>query len=178
MYTAKILRKLIDIMCNSPKLLRYYRPDLDLYLETDASGVAIGMALLQSEENDRSSLYPIAYGSKTLTSAETRYANIEHELLGVVGGLEKFDYFTFGRPVMILTNHKPLIAISKKSLVGAPPRLQHLLLRLANYNVELQWIPGKEMIFSDHLSCNITAGDSSNKPTCEGLDLKIHDMYT
>ena len=117
-------KKLIDIMCNSPKLLRYYRPDLDLYLETDASRVAIGMALLQSEQNDRSSLYPIAYGSKTLTSAETRYANIEHELLGVVGGLEKFNYFTFGRPVTVLTDHKPLIAISKKSLVNAPPRLQ------------------------------------------------------
>ena len=96
--------------------------------------------------------------------------------LGVVGGLEKFNYFTFGRPVVILTDHKLLIAISKKSLVSAPPRLQHLLLRLANYNVELQWIPGKEMIFSDHLSHNVTS-DSSNKPTCEGLDLKIHDMY-
>ena len=58
-------RKLIDIMCNSRKLLRYYRPDLDLYLETDVSGVAIGMTLLQSEQNDKSSLYPIAYGSKT-----------------------------------------------------------------------------------------------------------------
>ena len=43
-------KRLIDIMCNSPKLLRYYRPDLDLYLETDASGVAIGMALLQSDD--------------------------------------------------------------------------------------------------------------------------------
>ena len=100
-------------MCNSPKLLRYYRPDLDLYLEMDVSGVAIGMALLQSEQNDRSSLYPIAYCSKTLTDAETRYANIECELLGVVGGLEKFNYFTFCRPVTVLTNHKPLIAISK-----------------------------------------------------------------
>ena len=170
-------KKLIDIMCNSPKLLRYYRPDLDLYLKTDASGVAIGMALLQSDENDRSSLYPIAYGSKSLTDAETRYAIIEHKLLGVVGGLEKFNYFTFGRPVTVLTDHKPLIAILKKSLVNAPPRLQQLLLRLANYNVELQWIPGKEMIFSDHLSCNISAGDSSNKPTCEGLDLKIHNVY-
>ena len=118
-------------MCNSPKLLRYYGPDLDLYLETDASGVSIGMALLQSDENDRNFLYPIAYGSKTLTSAETRYANIEHKLLGMVGGLEKFNYFTFGRPVTVLTDHKPLIAISKKSLVSAPPRLQCLLLRLA-----------------------------------------------
>ena len=136
-------KKLIDIMYNSPKLLRYYRPDLDLYLKTDASRVAIGMALLQSDENDGSSLYPIAYGSKTLTSAETRYANIERELLGIVGGLEKFNYFTFGRPVTVLTNQKPLIAISKKSLVSAPPRLQHLLLRLANYNVELQVDPRK-----------------------------------
>ena len=135
------------------------------------------MVLLQSERNDRNSLYPIAYGSKTLTDAETRYANIEHELLGVVGGLEKFNYFTFGRPVTVLTDHKPLIAISKKSLVNAPPRLQQLLLRLANYNVELQWIPGKEMIFSDHLSCNIVAGENSNKPTYEGLDLRIHDVY-
>ena len=33
------------------------------------------------------------------------------------------------------------------------------------------------MIFSDHLSHNISAGNSSNKPTCEGLDLKIHDVY-
>ena len=63
----------------------------------------------------RSSLYPIAYGSKTLTEAETRYANIERELLGVVGALEKFHYFTFGHPVVILTDHKPLIAISKKA---------------------------------------------------------------
>ena len=33
------------------------------------------------------------------------------------------------------------------------------------------------MIFSDHLSRNIITGNSSNKPTCEGLDLKIHDVY-
>ena len=102
-------------------MLKYYRPDLDLYLKTDASGVAIGMALLQSDENDRNSLYPIAYGSKSLTDAETRYANIECELLGMVGGLEKFNYFTFGRPVTVLTNHKPLIANSKKSLVRPHP---------------------------------------------------------
>ena len=136
-------KKIIEALCKEGKLLRYYRPDLDLYLETDASGVAIGMALLQSETNDRVIIW-IAYGSKTLTNAETRYANIEWELLGVVSRLEKFHYFTFGRKVMILTDHKPLIAISKKALVNAPPRLQCLLLRMNNYNVELNWIPGKE----------------------------------
>ena len=61
----------------------------------------------------------------------------------MVGALEKFHFFTFGRPVTILTGHKPLISISKKALVNAPPRLQRLLLRLNNYNTTLTWIPGK-----------------------------------
>ena len=85
------------------------------------------MALLQSDSNERDTLYLIAYGSKTLTAAETRYANIECELLGVVGALEKFHYFTFGHPVTILTDHKPLIAISKKALVNASPQIAETL---------------------------------------------------
>ena len=169
-------KRIIETLSKEGKVLKYYRPELELYIETDASGKGIGMALLQSEENERSSLYPIAYGSKTLTSAETRYANIERELLGVVGALEKFHYFTFGHPVVILTDHKPLIAISKKALVNAPPHLQRLLLRMNNYNVSLKWIPGKEMIFADHLSRNI-GPNQSNEPTCSGLDLKIQDIY-
>ena len=80
------------------------------------------MVLMQSKNNDRESMYPIAYGSKTLTDAERSYANIERELLGMVGGLEKFNYFTFRHPVRVLTDRKPLT--SKKSLVNAPPRLQ------------------------------------------------------
>ena len=131
---------------------------------------------LQSENDHRDSLYPIAYGSKTLTPVETRYTNIERELLGVVGALEKFHYFTFGRPVTVLTDHKPLIAIAKKALVNTLPRLQRLLLRLNNYNVKLEWIPGKDMIFADHLSRSV-GQESSEVPTCTGLDLKINDVF-
>ena len=90
--------------------------------------------------------------------------------------LEKFHYFTFGRPVVILNDHKPLISISKKALVNAPPRLQRLLLRLNNYHTTLQWIPGKEMIFVNHLSRDIGM-KKSHQPTCKGLDLKIQDVY-
>ena len=32
------------------------------------------------------------------------------------------------------------------------------------------------MIFSDHLSHNVTS-DKSELPTCEGLDLKIHNVF-
>ena len=58
-----------------------------------------------------------------------------------------------------------------------PPRLQRLLLRLSNYNIELHWIPGKEMIFSDHLNRNVDNAKKTNEPICKGLDLKIHDIY-
>ena len=78
---------------------------------------------------------------------------------------------------MILTDHKPLIAISKKSLVNAPPRLQHLLLRMNNYNMELNWIPGKEMVFSDHLSRKVDTRQKQTEPTCKSSDLKIYDIY-
>ena len=75
---SRDFKTIIQRVCSNDKLLHYYRPKLELFLKTDTSGIAIGMALLQRESNDRESLYPIAYGSKTLTDAETRYANIEH----------------------------------------------------------------------------------------------------
>ena len=46
------LRKIIDTLSSEGKVLKYYRPDLDLYIEMDASGKGIGMALLQSETNE------------------------------------------------------------------------------------------------------------------------------
>ena len=75
-------KRIIEALCNDSKLPRYYKPELDLYLETDVSGVATGMALLQCSENLRESVYPIAYGSKALTDAEAHYANNKRELLG------------------------------------------------------------------------------------------------
>ena len=72
-----------------------------------------------------------------------------------------------------MTEHKPLIGISKKSLVNSPPRLQWLLLRLSNYNIELHWIPGKEIIFR-----NVRVDtEKSKEPMCDGLDLKIQNVY-
>ena len=37
-------------------------------------------------------------------------------------------------------------------------------------------IPGKSMIFSDHLSRNVDNGKLNNL-SCKGLDLKFHDVY-
>ena len=43
-------KSIIQSLCENDKLLHYYRPDLELFLKTDASGIVIGMALLQSDK--------------------------------------------------------------------------------------------------------------------------------
>ena len=55
----------------------------------------------------------VAFASETLTSAEHNYANIEHELIGVVFGVLHFKHFTFGNEVNIITDHKPLVSLLK-----------------------------------------------------------------
>ena len=94
-----------------------------LYLETDASRVGLGAALLQLHDNttcqkgmvpDNIILCPIAFASKSLMGTEWRYGNIEQEALGIVHGLEKFHHYCFSREVLIITNHKLLVSMFKK----------------------------------------------------------------
>ena len=66
------------------------------YLETDMFGVGIHASLLQlrdrlqfsrNEAPDNSALWPKVFASKTLTSVETYYSNIQKEALDFIYGL-------------------------------------------------------------------------------------------
>ena len=105
--------------------MRFYNSSKLLYLETDASGIGLGAALLQLCNNtvchmgvapQNITLCPIAFTSKSLTGAEWRYSNIEHEALGILHGLEKFHHYCFGQEVLVITDHKPLVAMFKKDV--------------------------------------------------------------
>ena len=126
-------------------VLKYYEPGEELTLQSDASQTGLGAVLTQNGQ-------PLAFASRALSDAETRYAQIEKELLSVVFGLEKFHQYTYGRKVTIQTDHKPLEAIDKKPLHRAPKRLQRLLLRLLVYDVTLTYRCGRQMQLADTLS--------------------------
>ena len=66
---------------------------------------------------------PVAYASRALTSAETHYAQIKKELLA--------------------------IPLRGRALNSAPQRLQHMLLCLQKYNLEIRYKRGKEMFLTD-----------------------------
>ena len=82
-------------------VLKYYEPREELTLQGDASQTGLGAVLTQNGQ-------PLAFASRALSDAETRYAQIKKELLSVLFGLEKFHQYTYGRKVTIQTDHKPL----------------------------------------------------------------------
>lgn len=87
-----------------------------------------------------------------MTSAETRYAQIEKELLGIVFACERFHQFVYGATVQAETDHKPLISLFKKPLNDCPLRVQRLLLRVQRYDLEVSYTPGKLLVVADALS--------------------------
>ena len=130
---------------HSDTRLRYFDTTRPVTLEVDASQHGLGAALIQDRK-------PVAFASKSLTPAETRYANIEREMLSIVFALEHFHCFVFGKHVTVISDHKPLESIHLKQLSQAPPRLQRMLLRIQLYDVTIKYKPGKELIFADYLS--------------------------
>ena len=54
--------------------------------------------------------------------------------------------------VILWTDHKPLVSISQKPLASLFKSLQHLLLQLQQYDCEIRYKPGKEMLPADTLS--------------------------
>ena len=101
------------------------------------------------------------YANRALTDPETRYAQIEKELLAVVYGLEKFNTYRYGRQVTVESDHKPLEVIIKKPLHLAPKRLQPMLLRVQAYSINLGYRKGSTMYLADALSRAYLSYDGS-----------------
>ena len=127
-------------------VLRYYNLKEEVTIQCDASQSGLGAALTQNGQ-------PVAYASRALTPAETRYAQIEKEMLAIVFACDKFEAYIFGRDmVTIETDHKPLENIALKPLHSAPKRLQRMLMKTQKYNLRINYKKGKEMFLADTLS--------------------------
>ena len=72
------------------KPLGYYDRRKEVIVQADASLRGLGACLIQDGK-------PIAFASKSLTGAESRYANIERELLAVVFACIRFNTYLQGR---------------------------------------------------------------------------------
>ncbi len=116
-----------------------------LSIATDASATGLGAVLLQHGR-------PVLYAARSLTDAERRYSTIEKELLAVVFALRKCHFYTYGRVVRLLTDHRSLLGLVTSDLEQMTPRLRRFVEKLFPYSLSWEYIPGKENVIPDYLS--------------------------
>ena len=61
---------------------------MPLVIQVDVSQRGLGAALLQANG-------PSAFASKSMTETESRYSDIERDMLGIVCGLERFHQYIY-----------------------------------------------------------------------------------
>ena len=130
--------------------MRYYNRTKPVKVQADASLRGLGVCLIQEYKGEDQ---PIAFASKSLMDVETRYANIERELLAIMFACQRFSTYLLGRSFIAESDHKPLEMIAMKNLVNVPPCLQRMLLEIQRYDITMKYRPGPQMQLADALSC-------------------------
>ena len=133
-------------MITTAPVLKYYDAASETTIQCDASESGLGATLLQNGQ-------PVAFASRSLSTAERNYVQIEKECLAIVFACSRFNQYLHGRELTTVeSDHKPLVPIFQKSLHSAPKRLQRMLLRLQKYNLHVKYLPGSQMYIADMLS--------------------------
>ncbi len=157
-----------EVITEAPILLCYVR-NADLTLQVDASQFGLGATLMQTGK-------PVAYASKSLTSSEIQYAQIEKEVFAILFGCKRFHQYVYGRHVLVESDHKPLMFIARKALHVAPVRIQRMLLQLQQYDLEIVHRPGKQIPVADTLSRTFLP-DTYSKLS-DGVNVHVHTVMS
>ena len=91
-------------LLSNATLLHFPVSQAPLAITTDASGIAVGSVL---EQYVQGHWQPLAFFSRKLKPAETRYATFDRELLSISLSIKHFKFFVEGRSFVIYTDINP-----------------------------------------------------------------------
>ena len=109
-------------------------------VHTDASHTQLGAVISQEGK-------PIAFYSRKLNPAQTRYTTTERELLSIVETFKEFRSILLGHRIIVHTDHKNLVCKHFNT-----ERVMRWRLILEEYGPELNYIKGENNIVADALS--------------------------
>lgn len=122
-------------------------PTLPYVVHTDASGFAVGAVLQQDQGKG---LQPIAFLSKKMIDAETRYPVHEQELLAIIQALTAWRHYLHGSKFVVRTDHKSLQFFQTQPMLsGRQARWKDVL---ANFDFDIEYVEGKSNVVADGLS--------------------------
>ncbi len=121
-------------------LLTYPNFSKPFQIHTDASDLQLGACISQDGK-------PLAFYSRKMNPAQTRYTTTEQELLSIVETLKEFRTILLGQQITIYTDHKNL---TYKTLTSN--RVLRWRLYIEEYNPELIHLPGEKNIVANALS--------------------------
>ncbi|KAG7369915.1 integrase core domain containing protein [Nitzschia inconspicua] len=121
-------------------LLSYPDPNKPFTIETDASDTQIGAVILQDNK-------PVAFHSRKLTGAQSRYPIPDKEALAIVEVLTVFRSMLLGAQLNIKTDHMNLTRDDIKS-----QRLLNWRLLIEEYAPTITYVSGEENVGADFLS--------------------------
>ena len=87
--------------------LVHHDPTRPITLAADASSCGIGTVISQCALDGTEE--PTDFASKTLTSTEKNYSQVEKEALSIIFGVRQFHQSLSGRHFQLTTDHKPIL---------------------------------------------------------------------
>ena len=130
---------------------KHFNPELESRIKCDASRKGLGCALEQRTPNG---WHTVAFASRFSNSVEDRYSIIELQLLGVVWSVEHFNYYLYGKPFTVITDHRALLSIMRenRSIKSYNSRLTRWVDRLLSFDFSIDHLPGSKKGLVDYIS--------------------------
>jgi hypothetical protein len=127
-------------------ILVYPHFDRPFTIATDTSNTGCG-AVLSQVINGRDQ--PVAYYSKHFDRAEARYETVEQELYAVILALKHWKHYLYGNQVYVYSDQRSLSWGIRQS---DSPRMMRWIQKLAEFDVQIFYRPGKKNGPADFLS--------------------------
>jgi hypothetical protein len=120
-----------------------WRSDKPFEITCDASYQGLSGVLTQDG-------HPVAYESRKLNGAESRYSPTELEMLAVVHCVKTWRCYIEGKEVHVYTDHKPNTTFVSNPMLSR--RQARWTEELQSYNLQFHYKPGAQNVVADALS--------------------------
>ena len=132
-----------QLLCKPCTLTHYdVKKPIKVYCDASPKGLGACLVHLMTDGSEQ----PVAYASTSLQSSEQKYAQIEHEALGIIFAVRRFHQYLYGRSLTLVTDHRTLCKIFGPK-EGIPPlaaaKMQRWALILSAYQYTIECILGK-----------------------------------